>query len=108
MPELPSVKPYVILAQFRVAAADRAAFAEPMRHHAAHVRASGGARQFEFHAAWDEDDRFLLYEEFATEADWQAHLSTPDTQAVLATVGPLLAGTGRWRTTIDLATTRRL
>ncbi len=86
---------YVILAWFKPHGADKEAFARIMRDEAAKVRSSGRARQFEFHASADSDAEFLLYEEFASQADWQTHHDAPATAEHRAMIGPMLAEHGR-------------
>ena len=82
---------YVILAWFKPHEADREAFAGLMRDEAVRVRSSGGARQFEFHTSADSGAEFLLYEEFASQDDWQAHNDTPATARLRDKIGPMIA-----------------
>lgn len=86
---------YVILAWFKPHEADRDGFASIMRDEAAKVRSGGKARQFEFHASADNGAEFLLYEEFASKADWQAHYDTPATTQLRDKIGPMLAERSR-------------
>lgn len=82
---------YVVLAWFKPHEADKQAFAGRMRDEAAKVRSGGLARQFEFHAAADSGDEFMLYEEFASEADWQAHHDAPAIAELHGTIAPMIA-----------------
>ncbi len=86
---------YVILAWFKPHDSDREAFAGTMRDLATKVRSDGIARQFEFHASADGGPEFLLYEEFASKADWQAHHDGPAMTQLQASIGPMLAERAR-------------
>lgn len=86
---------YVVLAWFKTHEGRREAFASRMREEAAKVRAGSGARQFEFHASADNDAEFLLYEEFAGEADWQAHHDAPAMIQLRDAIGPMIAAHDR-------------
>lgn len=82
---------YVVLAWFKPHEADREAFGGLMRDEAAKVRLGGGARQFEFHTAADSGAEFMLYEEFASQGDWQAHHDRQAMVQLRDTIGPMLA-----------------
>ena len=82
---------YVVLAWFRPHADQKEAFSGRLRDEAAKTRAQGLARQFEFHASADAGDEFLLYEEFASQADWQAHHDAPGMAALREAIGPMIA-----------------
>lgn len=82
---------YVILAWFKPHDADKEAFASIMRDEAATVRSGGRVRQFEFHASADTGGEFLLYEEFASKADWQTHHDMPASVQLRERIGPMIA-----------------
>ena len=81
---------YVILAWFRPHEDQADVFASRMRDAAARVRASGRARQFEFHRAADAGTEFLLYEEFASPAEWQAHHDSTEMQELRPAIAPMI------------------
>ncbi len=86
---------FVILAWFRPHGDHAAEFGQAMRRASERVRAGGGVRQFEFHSDAGAEGEYLLYEEFASQADWQAHHDTPEMTELRAAIAPMLAGRER-------------
>ena len=83
---------YVIVNWFRPHADQAKAFETRMREDARRVRAGGGVRQYEFHTSAETGTEFLLYEEFASHDDWQAHHGGEGSVTLRAAIKPMLDG----------------
>jgi quinol monooxygenase YgiN len=81
---------YIVLVRFKVKPGQQQAFAESMRSAASLTRAEPGNRQYEFYVDQDDPHNFMLYEEYADEAAFQAHRGHPEMAANLAAIKPML------------------
>lgn len=86
-----TVDPSVILyATFTATTGNETAVAELLGEYAAVVREEPGNVLFRASRKLDEPGAFFVYEEYADEAAFQAHLDTPSGRSFNAKLGPLI------------------
>lgn len=84
-------KPLTIVAVFQANAGREAELATALGGLVAPTRAEAGCLNYDLHRDLEVSGRFLFYENWATRADWAAHMVSDHLQHHQATSGPLVA-----------------
>ncbi|MBS0567029.1 MAG: antibiotic biosynthesis monooxygenase [Proteobacteria bacterium] len=82
--------PVVLYATFTATAGNAAAVTALLKDYAVAVRREAGNVLFEASCKADEPESFFVYEEYADEAAFQAHLSAPYGASFNAALAPLI------------------
>jgi quinol monooxygenase YgiN len=81
----------VVTGRVRIAPADRERFADVASEMCEHSRADDGCRGYRLYASLEEDDRYIIVEEWADDDALQSHFGQPHTAKFMGALLPMLA-----------------